>query len=350
MFKIVKLIILLLAAYGVYALWPEAELTVDVYSVTDFEHHPDGKVGFPSFNAMSGMEIQAGGNESVQQTSGGILVLPELASSENKVPAVVILHGSGGEWSGRSLYLANRLARHGIAALSIETFQARELNYSDSYTDRLNKAPIFTQIADGAMALKALQNHPFIHGDKIAVTGFSLGAASALYLMFEPVLENILGKEGPRFSAYASFYAGCSFDFEDFRPEGSPVLIMMGEKDESMSVKRCQSFRKKLKSYNIHSSLIVYPGAAHGWELPKPMAFDEGAWVTKDCEMKWMKDGQTIEQTTGQSMDSKLGAIRALLGCADQSGYTMGEHRPTKEQSWIDFHSFLIKTWQKQEE
>jgi len=53
----------------------------------------------------------------------------------------------------------------------------------------------------------------------------SLGTGSTLYMMFEPVIENVLGKTGPQFSAYAMFYGGCSVQFEDFRVEGSPLLL-----------------------------------------------------------------------------------------------------------------------------
>ena len=144
------------------------------------------------------------------------LVLPAGASADSKVPAVIILHGSGGDYTGRSVNLAMRLARNGIAGLAIDTFAARNLRTTDDYRERLDKAPIFTQMADALSALQELQNHPYIDVQKIGVTGFSLGAGSTLYMMFEPVIENVLGADGPRFSAYATFYGGCMVDFDDF--------------------------------------------------------------------------------------------------------------------------------------
>ncbi len=270
------------------------------------------------------------------------LVLPAGASPERPVPAVIILHGSGGDWSGRSVYLANRLARHGIAGFAVNTFVARNLRPTDDYFKRLQKASIYTQIVDGMMALKALQAHPVIDGERVAVTGFSLGAAAALYSMFEPVLEAVLGQGGPRFAAYASFYAGCSFDFEDFRPEGGPVLLMMGEADESMSIPRCEWFRDKLNAHAVEASLRVYPGAGHGWELPYPQQFQEGAAVTKDCLVTWTRDGDSVEQGTGYSLDSTLGAIMAFSQCSHREGYTMGRNEAAMEQSWQDFHAFLM--------
>ncbi|GLP95114.1 dienelactone hydrolase family protein [Paraferrimonas sedimenticola] len=343
--RIGKVLVVLFAAVGVYQLWPKPAEVVNVYYPSDFSTAPDGVVGFQSWNPKSGKDVMDGGANSVQQTSGGLLVLPPQASKDNPVPAVVILHGSGGDWTGRSVYLANRLAKHGIAGFAVDTFVARDLRSSDPYLERVKKASVYTQMVDGLKALEALQQHPMIQGDKVAVTGFSLGAAASLYSMFEPVAEGVLGKEGPRFSAYASFYAGCSFDFEDFRVEGSPVLIMMGEADESMSIPKCEAFREKLEAHGVDTDLKVYAGAGHGWEQPYPQAFVEGAVVTKDCQMLWTKEGDNIEQTTGQNVDTVWGAIRAFSQCSHDDGYTNGLNVAAKEQSWQDFYQFLQDSW-----
>jgi dienelactone hydrolase len=334
-----------LALVGLLNLWPSSEPVVNVYYETSFDEHPYGVVGFPSFNAKSGKDFVDGGVSSVRQTTGGTLVLPDSASAEHLVPVMVILHGSGGDWSGRSVNLAMELAQIGIAGLAVDTFVARNLKTTDDYLERLDKAPIFTQMADALSALLALQEHPYIDKQRIGVTGFSLGAGSTLYMMFEPVIENILGEDGPRFSAYAMFYGGCRVDFDDFRVEGSPLLIMMGENDESMSIPACREFQKRLQTMQVDVELKVYEGAGHGWDNPYPQHFEEGALVMRDCKMLWTIEGTTIEMTTGYSMDNALGAILAMNGCAHSDGYTMGYNQAADEQSLQDLQRFLIKTW-----
>ena len=148
------------ALYGASQLVREDDPVVDVYYLSDFTTGPDGVVGFPSWNASTAKEVMSGGANSVHQSSGGLLVLPPAASASDPVPAVVILHGSGGDWSGRSVYLANRLAKSGIAGFAVDTFVARNLRPTDDYFVRLQKASIYTQIIAGLMALKALQDHP----------------------------------------------------------------------------------------------------------------------------------------------------------------------------------------------
>jgi len=339
-------LILILAAIGLLSLIPQKTDPVQVYYPTDFSTAPDGIVGFESYTPKTAREIIDGGKNSAKVTGGGLLVMPSIASAKNPVPAVVILHGSGGDWTGRSVYLANRLAKHGIAGFAVDSFVARDLRVSDDYYVRLRKAPIYAQMADAMKALEALQDHPAIDNDRIAVTGFSLGAAVAIYTMFEPVTEGTLGTAGPRFSAHASFYSGCSLDFEDFRPSGAPLLIMMGEHDESMDISQCEAFEKKLAEYGVNSSIKTYTGAGHGWEQPYPQAFVEDASVTKDCFMVWTKDGYTKERNTGKNVDTALGAIQAFSKCATKDGYTMGLNEFAKEQSWQDLYNFLMKVWE----
>ena len=337
-------VVLLLALYGAWQLRPVKDEVVDIYYPTDFSDAPVGVVGFPSFNAKSGRDFRPGATP-VRQTSGGVLIVPEGASADHPVPAMVILHGSGGAWSGRGINLAIHLANNGIAGLAVDTFGARNLRKTDDYLKRLEKAPIHTQMADAMSALLELQKHPYIDGSRIGVTGFSLGGASSLYMMFETVTEDVLGKNGPRFSAYAKFYSGCTVDFEDYRVEGSPLLIMMGAADESMSVERCEAFRDKLTGLGVDVQLKVYEGAAHGWDNPYPQAFKPGAVVSRDCEMLWKRSGEIIEKTSGNSMDSSLGAFRAMSSCASRDGYTMGYNELAYKQSRKDILDFLNETW-----
>jgi dienelactone hydrolase len=337
--------VLLLAVYGATQLIPESADPVNVFYPTTFDRTLQGVIGFESFNAKSGSDFVDGGSNAIHQTVGATLVLPENASAENKVPAMVILHGSGGAWGGRNINLAMHLADNGIAGLAIDTFTSRNLRKTDDYLERLEKAPIYTQMADALSALQALQDHPFIAVEKIGVTGFSLGAGSTLYMMFEPVIENVLGKDGPRFSAYAMYYGGCGVAFDDFRVEGSPLLIMMGGADESMSIPKCEEFQQRLQSMGVDVELIVYETAGHGWDSPEPQAFQPGWWVTRDCIMRWKKDGSNLEMTSGYSMDSGFGAFMALSHCAHDEGYTMGYNADAFNRSQIDLLKFLGRTW-----
>lgn len=346
--KILLLVVVCgLATRGLLSLLPERSEAVDVFYLTSWERKLEGVIGFPSFNALKAKDLADGGVQAMQQTSGGTLVLPEGASVTNKVPAMVILHGSGGDWSGRSVDMAIYLARNGIAGLAVDTFAARNLRSTDDYIERLNKAPIYTQMADALSALQALQDHPYIDTSKIGVTGFSLGAGATLYMMFEPVIENVLGVDGPRFSAYAMFYGGCMVDFDDYRVEGSPLLIMMGDADESMSIAGCEKLRDRLRRMGVDVELKVYADAGHGWDAPFPQRFQEGAWSTRDCNMRWTKKNKIVETVSGYSMENAFGAFMALAQCANTDGYTLGYNAAATAASQDDLLAFLDRVWQR---
>ena len=108
-------LVVLLAVQGIRSLFPKKTEPVQVYYPTDFSTNPKGIVGFESFTPRTAREVMEAGTNSENVIGGGLLVLPHDAAPTNKVPAVVILHGSGGDWTGRSVHLANRLADHGIA-------------------------------------------------------------------------------------------------------------------------------------------------------------------------------------------------------------------------------------------
>jgi hypothetical protein len=46
---------------------------------------------------------------------------------------MVILHGSGGEWSGKGVNQAGFLVQHGIGAFIVDTFVSRGLKKKDKW-------------------------------------------------------------------------------------------------------------------------------------------------------------------------------------------------------------------------
>lgn len=341
-------VLLLLAAGAAWILAPRPY--VPSYAMTDvtladFAGAPSGELWFPGFNARGARDIVDGGARAVAEPVVGTLVLPDEASAENPVPAVVILHGSGGDFTHRSLHLAQKLAAVGIAGFAVDTFRSRRLTAQDDYFERLQRAGSYTQIADGFNALKALQSHPFIRGDRVAVAGFSLGASSAMFSAFEPVAAPLMGERGPRFAAHLMYYTGCNMDFEDFRLDGAPWLVMLGARDESTPPEACRRLiAKAQREQGIRAELRVYEGAAHGWNNPEPLSFHADAFVVRDCTAYWRRDGGVVEKNSGFSYENPLTLLLAFSRCATK-GYSMGRHDAANRQSVRDTLAFLDREW-----
>jgi hypothetical protein len=116
-------------------------------------------------------------------TVRGTLHLP---GNAGPYPAVLWLPGFGGtRVECHRLFVdgARQLARLGVASLRIDF---RGCGESDGDTLEMT---IASQVEDARAALAALRTHPNVAGDRLAVVGFSLGAAIASQLGAESGLQ-----------------------------------------------------------------------------------------------------------------------------------------------------------------
>ena len=157
-------------------------------------------------------------------------VRPE--GTATKVPAVLILHGSGG-MDARGAFYATALREAGIATLEIRMFQ---------FGGRPKEGPQAT-MPHAIAALRWLGKQPDIDGKRLGVMGFSWGGMMTVLLSSELVQE-CLGKDVPRPVAFAPLYPACSNIARSVKnPKSayynaqtwmstSPMLIHVGTKDD----------------------------------------------------------------------------------------------------------------------
>lgn len=122
------------------------------------------------------------GHETLRAT----LHVPE---GESRVPAVLFLHGFTGDRNGpHRLFVdaARRLSRRGLAVLRLDF---RGCGESDG--DFL-AVSISSMVADARAALAQLRSHPRVDAERLAVAGFSLGAAIASQVVDEAGLQAML--------------------------------------------------------------------------------------------------------------------------------------------------------------
>ena len=163
-------------------------------------------------------------------------------------PAVVLLHTCLGLPAARAA-IGERIAAWGYVALFVDDFATRGLKETCAVD--------FEQaLADADGALAYLASLPYVDRTRIAALGFSQGGDTAL---------KIATRGAPGFKAAAAFYAPCA------NVAGAtlamPTLILVGAKDEVTPAADCARLAEH-QTPGV-AKLVVYPGAAHAFDLPE---------------------------------------------------------------------------------
>ena len=160
------------------------------------------------------------------------------AGATGKVPAVLILHGSGGV-DGRGAFHAKALQEAGIATLEITMF-------APGRRPREGQAAAMPY---AAAALKWLAARPDIDGGRLGVMGFSFGGAMTVYMASE-LVQHQLGPDVPKPLAFAPLYPVCGgmarnvtrpqhpFFGADKAMGAAPMLIHVGTSDDYETTER----------------------------------------------------------------------------------------------------------------
>lgn len=228
---------------------------------------------------------------------GAVLRVPYKKDGD-KVPAVIIVHGSGGVDS-RGGHYAQELNKIGIATLEIDLWAARGVK-----TALERPKTVQETLPDTYAALNFLVNNPNIAANKIGITGFSWGGVVSMLTSVEA--NNIkYAINGERFAAHAPFYPVCwvynkapGYEFKDLT--GAPILIQAGKADLYDAPDTCEKLLETVPAKDrANVKLIMHDNATHAWERREPdaEAFDpyshlgKGGFVPLKYNAKAAEDG-----------------------------------------------------------
>jgi dienelactone hydrolase len=283
---------------------------------------------FPTRNVSGFKELISG--KSVTNAEGfGALYLPMEATETNKVPLMVILHGSGGTWGGRGARHAELLTQNGIAALVIDSFANRGLSSKEKYIQRLMEVNFPDQLTDAFGALNSLQNHPLIDGSRIGIMGYSMGGTSAILAAYENI-ASACSKNKMRFVLHVAFYAPCIIQPKVHKTTGFPVVGLWGKEDECTLKSRCDEIFRVFEAEGGFVQSRWYEGAAHGWNGTKPVQYYEDIPNFAPCKFVIQENGQVIELKTDYMSDTDKQMIANSEYCVD-FGYSIGHNERTDE-------------------
>jgi dienelactone hydrolase len=232
----------------------------------------------------------------------GELRLPQGSSPSAKLPAVILLHGSGGIGAGPELW-AKYFNEMGVASYLLDSFTGRGLvstSTDQALLGRLN------MILDAYRAFDVLAVNPRIDPTRIAVMGFSRGGQSALYASLRRFHE--MWNPKAVFAAYIPLYASCGITFIGDTDVAGPIRQHHGAADDYVTVAPCRSYFERLRAAGRDAMLTEYPDAHHAYDNPlgpKVPTVAKGSQTTRACTLKEEQPGRIINVATGQPFTYK---------------------------------------------
>lgn len=307
--------------------------TVDASITTSLNDGHSGIVTFASITPRNTGDYLSHYATSKKAVISGELSMPD--NGPHVVPAVIILHGSSGVNRGERVW-AQRMNTLGYASFVVDSFTGRGIRNTEKDQTQL---PMTADIADAYAALRLLATDPRIDKRRIAVMGFSRGGVAALYSSLEPFRR--AAEQGDlRFAAHVAFYPSCGISYDSARVDGSPVLMLVGGKDNYTPATPCIAYADALRSKGTHIKLKEYPDAWHGFDRPTRLHSLPLATSARECHGSYDLDSRTLTMVRDGQTLAGASAVAESKRCL-VTGVTLGGDPEAQAQSPTEVAAFL---------
>jgi len=180
-------------------------------------------------------------------------------TGEGLFPAIVLLHGCTGITPSYDAWI-KRLVSWNYVTLMLDSFGPRGIKDDCRHPFHI---PLETRVQEAYAAKSYLAETNYVDPSKIAVMGWSYGGVATTYAV--TTAKEVPKSEQP-FGAGIAFYPGC----HKIRASlNAPLLILIGEKDDWTTVRRCKALKKSLlKKKSDHELILkVYTNTYHAFDI-----------------------------------------------------------------------------------
>jgi dienelactone hydrolase len=215
--------------------------------------------------------------------------------AQDRYPVVVVAHTIAGYIEANEGRYAAELRRAGFATLTYDSFAAR--GSTGVALARSGPGVWPSGVADAYAALRLLAGHSRIDASRIAIVGFSYGGEVAHLAAFAG-LRAALNPEELRFAAHVAYYPAGVFGAiaEPGAYTGSPVLMLLGEKDDNLPPAKIAGYLAYAKAAGSPAPIetAIYPGAYHAWTVPglTTLRFYPEYMSSKQCPLILLGSGR----------------------------------------------------------
>jgi dienelactone hydrolase len=305
---------------------------------------PNGKYSFASWTPKTIPELLKGNSGGATVNIVGHLFLPP---GTDKVPAVVLVHGSGGIYSAELEYWPKQFNAAGFAVFTLDMFGPRGVQ---STAEDQSQVPFPADVADTFAALKLLATHPRIDAKRIAVMGFSRGGTAVVRAAVEKIIAAQRLPDGLQYAAIIPTYAGaCTSIFRLVVKPGvfskAPMLFIHGDADDYTPIEPCKDYADKIGKAGTPVEFVVIEGAHHKFDADDPKRyFMRGASKAKaDCPLEIDIDTlYAYDRFTGTRLQGEA-YTTALKNCGTIGATVEGSSR-ARDKAAQAAVAFLKKT------
>lgn len=306
----------------------------------DVSHGPIGPIAYGSANPFEIHHILRKLDEAPAQPVFGNLLVPENPARE-PMPCVVACHGSLG-WRGHHHEHMVRWLESGVAVFRVHSFDARSV--ASIVEDQMAVTHAML-LADAFRALALLGQHPLIDGDRVGISGWSLGGTVALYAAWSPIAE-ALAPGGERFAAHLPVYPAAHMRPEEKRWTGAPIRVLHGADDDYTPVSFVTDLADELRPHGVEIDVRAYPGGHHSFDSVEPMAWlPQAIRLGRRPTVIDAAGDMWVELADGERKGlNEPGERLAGFKAAANIGAHIGGHWEARRQGLADSEAFFRET------
>ncbi len=291
------------------------------------------RIEFTSANPFSFFHVITDLENQEPQNVFGILRLPVGVEHKN-LPLVIGAAGSLG-WSEHNYEYFQMYRDMGIATFELKSFASRGVTSTVGEQVSVTTAMM---VLDAYRALEVLSKDARIDGDRVAITGWSLGGGVTLFSAWQPLKRAI--SENFSFAAHLAFYPPCFIMPEIMDFTDAPIHILIGDLDNWTPAAACEELVPMMQSNGVNVDITVYENSHHSFDRSAPPVIDEHGYSFTDCRFTMNEDGVVLMNFMNIPMTRPILQKIGLAFCAER-GPTYGGNPDSRKASFEFARQFM---------